>query len=119
MPMLSSIAYPVVQRHYRLAKEGIYFPGKDKILDHGRREPTKVLIHPVEVLGTVAIERYYINRAADLLIEENKRLIDLMNYADNLTKRTEECLGENDEESELKRLRSERLAKLSGRRGFR
>lgn len=116
-PMLSSIAYPVVQRHYRLAKEGVHFPGKDKIQE-GRRVPTTLLIRPVEVLGTVAVERFYINRGTDLLIEENKRLLDLMNYADELTKKTETVL-EDDEEAELKRLRAERMSKLQGRKGFR
>lgn len=117
MPMLSSIAYPVVQRHYRLAKDGMLFPGKDTVRN-GKREPTTVLIRPVEVLGTVAVERFYINRGTDILIEENKRLLDLFDYADGLTERVEKTL-EDDEDSELARLRKERLAKLQGRKGFR
>lgn len=100
-----------------MAKEGMNFPGKYEVQD-GRRVPTTLLIRPVEVLGTVAVERYYINRGTDILIEENKRLLDIMDYADELTKKTETVLAD-DEESELKRLRAERLAKLHGRKGFR
>lgn len=109
MPQLSSIAYPIVQKHYVLSKQGMYFPGKTE-------KDAPVLIRPVELLGTTALERYYIKRGTDLLIADNDAMIAAFSVQDRLEKRHE---VEDNEEAELARLRREKLAKMQGRRGFR